>query len=84
MLSKFVFFPRASDHKELGQKLKSWDPRRASGHEKTLVGTYSQPERVYSMSLVGHPLVVATTGRHINLCMISVTCHNLNNGGCRP
>ena len=47
--------------------LKCWDPRGASGQEKTLVGTYSQPERVYSMSLVGHRLVVATAGRHINV-----------------
>ncbi|KAJ8424135.1 hypothetical protein Cgig2_005505 [Carnegiea gigantea] len=47
--------------------LKCWDPRGASGQERTLVGTYAQPERVYSMSLVGHRLVVATAGRHVNI-----------------
>jgi len=47
--------------------LKCWDPRGASGQERTLVGTYAQPERVYSMSLVGHRLVVATAGRHVNV-----------------
>ncbi|CAN6458896.1 unnamed protein product [Victoria cruziana] len=47
--------------------LKSWDPRGASGPSHTLVGTYPQPERVYSMSLVGHRLVVATAGRHVNV-----------------
>ena len=54
--------------------LKCWDPRGASGQEKTLVGTYSQPDPVYSMSLVDHPLVVATTRKHINvynLCNMS-------------
>ena len=77
MLLKFVFFA--------GQVItRSRDPRGASGQEKTLIGTYSQPERVYSMSLVGHPLVVATAGRHINLCMISIRCRNLNNRGSHP
>ncbi|XP_052110362.1 mitotic checkpoint protein BUB3.1 [Arachis duranensis] len=47
--------------------LKCWDPRGASGQERTLVGTYPQPERVYSLSLVGHRLVVATAGRHVNI-----------------
>ncbi|XP_028767714.1 mitotic checkpoint protein BUB3.1 [Neltuma alba] len=47
--------------------LKCWDPRGASGQERTLVGTYPQPERVYSLSLVGHRLVVATAGRHVNV-----------------
>ncbi|KAE8725637.1 Mitotic checkpoint protein BUB3.2 [Hibiscus syriacus] len=47
--------------------LKCWDPRGASGKEKTLVGTYLQPERVYSLSLVGNRLVVATAGRHVNV-----------------
>ncbi|KAH0463961.1 hypothetical protein IEQ34_006747 [Dendrobium chrysotoxum] len=47
--------------------LKCWDPRGASGPEHTLVGTYPQPERVYSLSLVGHRLVVATAGRHVNV-----------------
>lgn len=47
--------------------LKCWDPRGASGQERTLVGTYPQPERVYSLSLVGNRLVVATAGRHVNV-----------------
>jgi cell cycle arrest protein BUB3 len=47
--------------------VKCWDPRGVSGPERTLVGTYSQPERVYSMSLVGNRLVVATAGRHVNI-----------------
>ncbi|PIN10185.1 hypothetical protein CDL12_17228 [Handroanthus impetiginosus] len=47
--------------------LKCWDPRGASGQERSLVGTYAQPERVYSLSLVGNRLVVATAGRHVNV-----------------
>ncbi|MQL69857.1 hypothetical protein Taro_002147 [Colocasia esculenta] len=47
--------------------LKCWDPRGASGGDHRLVGTYPQPERVYSLSLVGHRLVVATAGRHVNV-----------------
>lgn len=47
--------------------LKCWDPRGANGQERTLVGTYPQPERVYSLSLVGNRLVVATAGRHVNV-----------------
>ncbi|CAH9100258.1 unnamed protein product [Cuscuta europaea] len=47
--------------------IKCWDPRGASGQEHTLVGTYPQPERVYSLSLVGNRLVVATAGRHVNV-----------------
>ncbi|THG23606.1 hypothetical protein TEA_025944 [Camellia sinensis var. sinensis] len=47
--------------------IKCWDPRGASGQERTLVGTYTQPERVYSLSLVGNRLVVATAGRHVNI-----------------
>ncbi|KAJ0077616.1 hypothetical protein Patl1_35359 [Pistacia atlantica] len=47
--------------------LKCWDPRGASGQERTLVGTYPQPERVYSLSLVGNRLVVATAGRNVNV-----------------
>lgn len=42
--------------------VRCWDPRGG-----TRVGTYPQPERVYSMSLVGHRLVVATAGRHITV-----------------
>lgn len=49
------------------KSLKCWDPRGASGQERTLVGTYPQPERVYSLSLVGNRLVVATAGRHVNV-----------------
>ncbi|PUZ40527.1 hypothetical protein GQ55_9G431100 [Panicum hallii var. hallii] len=47
--------------------VKCWDPRGVSGPERTLVGTYTQPERVYSLSLVGNRLVVATAGRHVNI-----------------
>lgn len=47
--------------------LKCWDPRGASSQERTLVGTYTQPERVYSLSLVGNRVVVATAGRHVNI-----------------
>ncbi|KAJ9705224.1 hypothetical protein PVL29_003336 [Vitis rotundifolia] len=47
--------------------LKCWDPRGASGQERTLVGTYAQPERVYSLSLFSNRLVVATAGRHVNI-----------------
>nr|GME03296.1 mitotic checkpoint protein BUB3.1 [Ipomoea batatas] len=47
--------------------LKCWDPRGASGHEHTLVGTYVQPERVYSLSLVGNRLLVATTRSSVEM-----------------
>ncbi|CAA3024531.1 mitotic checkpoint [Olea europaea subsp. europaea] len=47
--------------------LKCWDPRGASGQERSLIGTYTQPERIYSLSLVGNRLVVATAGRHVNV-----------------
>ncbi|KAF5177567.1 Mitotic checkpoint protein bub3 [Thalictrum thalictroides] len=47
--------------------VKCWDPRGTSGKEHTLVGTYLQPERVYSLSLVGNRLVVATAGRYVNV-----------------
>nr|GEY12616.1 mitotic checkpoint protein BUB3.1 [Tanacetum cinerariifolium] len=40
--------------------LKCLDPRGASAHERAIVGTYAQPERVYSISLVGNRIVVAT------------------------
>ncbi|XP_041991433.1 mitotic checkpoint protein BUB3.1-like isoform X2 [Salvia splendens] len=46
--------------------LKCWDPRSSSGQDRS-VGTYTQPERVYSMSVVGNRLVVATAGRHVNV-----------------
>ncbi|KAG9144843.1 hypothetical protein Leryth_018971 [Lithospermum erythrorhizon] len=47
--------------------LKCWDPRGASGPDHRLAGTYTQPERVYSLSLVGNRVVVATAGRHVNV-----------------
>ncbi|EOA38178.1 hypothetical protein CARUB_v10009656mg [Capsella rubella] len=47
--------------------IKCWDPRGASGLERTQIGTYQQPERVNSLSLVGNRLVVATAGRHVNI-----------------
>ncbi|KAL5706828.1 hypothetical protein ACHQM5_024946 [Ranunculus cassubicifolius] len=47
--------------------VKCWDPRGTHGMDHTLVGTYPQPERVYSLSLVGNRLVVATAGRHVNV-----------------
>lgn len=47
--------------------LKCWDPRGASGQERTLVGTYNQLQRVYSLSVNGHRLVAATAGRHVNI-----------------
>nr|GEW20961.1 hypothetical protein [Tanacetum cinerariifolium] len=40
--------------------LKCWNPRGASAQERALVGTYAQLERVYSISLVGNRVVVAT------------------------
>ncbi|KAL3621508.1 hypothetical protein CASFOL_036420 [Castilleja foliolosa] len=39
----------------------------SSGQDRSLVGTYSQPELVFSMSLVGNRLVIATAGRHVNV-----------------
>ncbi|WOH13959.1 hypothetical protein DCAR_0933472 [Daucus carota subsp. sativus] len=47
--------------------VKCWDPRGTGGEESHLVGTYYQPERVYSLSCVGHRLVVATAGRKVNV-----------------
>ncbi|WOL16952.1 mitotic checkpoint protein [Canna indica] len=47
--------------------LKCWDPRGSGGPDRALVGTYPLPERVYSLSLVGYRLVVATAGRHVNV-----------------
>ncbi|KAJ3673062.1 hypothetical protein LUZ60_006436 [Juncus effusus] len=46
------------------KSIKCWDPR---GAQQSPVGTYHQGERVYSMSLVGNRLAVATAGRHINV-----------------
>nr|GMD34402.1 mitotic checkpoint protein BUB3.1 [Ipomoea batatas] len=51
--------------------LKCWDPRGASRQEHTLVGTYVQPERVYSLSLVGNRLLVTTTGRDGRLLAVA-------------
>ncbi|OAY62675.1 Mitotic checkpoint protein BUB3.1, partial [Ananas comosus] len=51
----------------------SWTRRSSAGIKRcewtgsNLIGTYPQPERVYSLSLVGHCLVVATAGRHVNV-----------------
>ncbi|KAL6210508.1 hypothetical protein ACLB2K_015740 [Fragaria x ananassa] len=47
--------------------LKCWDPRGANGQERTPFRIYAKPERVYSLSLVGNRLVVATAGRHVNV-----------------
>nr|GEW07236.1 hypothetical protein [Tanacetum cinerariifolium] len=44
--------------------LKCWNPRGASVQECALVGTYAQPELVYSISLVGNRVVVATAKRY--------------------
>nr|GEX90015.1 hypothetical protein [Tanacetum cinerariifolium] len=44
--------------------LKCWNPRGASAQERALVGTYAQPEFVYSISLVGNRVVVATAKRY--------------------
>ncbi|KAF3669559.1 Mitotic checkpoint protein BUB3.1 [Capsicum annuum] len=58
----------ASTDNTVRRTLKCWDPRGASGgQEHTLVGTYPQPERVYSLSLVGNRLVVATAWNHVNV-----------------
>uniref|UniRef100_A0ACD5UZV0 Uncharacterized protein n=1 Tax=Avena sativa TaxID=4498 RepID=A0ACD5UZV0_AVESA len=48
--------------------IKRWDPRGANGpQENALIETHNQPERVYSLSLAGYKLVVATAGRHVNV-----------------
>ncbi|KAF7000363.1 hypothetical protein CFC21_016286 [Triticum aestivum] len=47
--------------------IKCWDQRGATGPEYTLIGTHTQPERVYALSLAGHKLVVATAGEHVNV-----------------
>nr|XP_024386581.1 mitotic checkpoint protein BUB3.1-like isoform X2 [Physcomitrium patens] len=60
-----VEYSHATGHVVTGswdKTVRCWDPRGGTG-----VGTYPQPERVYSMSLVGHRLVVATAGRHITV-----------------
>uniref|UniRef100_A0A0E0LMU7 Uncharacterized protein n=1 Tax=Oryza punctata TaxID=4537 RepID=A0A0E0LMU7_ORYPU len=45
-----------------------WDLRGVNGtSHHTLVGTHNQPERVYSLSVSGYNLVVATAGRHVNV-----------------
>ncbi|CAI9281509.1 unnamed protein product [Lactuca saligna] len=51
----------------LDKTLKCWDPRGGGAQERALVGTYGKPERVYSISLVGNRVVVATVGRHVNV-----------------
>jgi len=40
--------------------VKTWDPR-----SPTCTGTYSQPDKVYSMSVAGDKVVVATSGRKV-------------------
>ncbi len=45
----------------LSWQVKLWDPRSNS----TCVGTYSQPDKVYSMSLAGEKLVVGTANRKV-------------------
>ncbi|XP_037488952.1 mitotic checkpoint protein BUB3.1-like [Triticum dicoccoides] len=47
--------------------IKCWDQRGATGPQYTLIGTHTQPERVYALSLAGHKLVVATAGEHVNV-----------------
>lgn len=46
-------------------KLKCWDPRAPPGSAERSVCVLTQPERVYSMSLLDNKLVVAMAGRHI-------------------
>ncbi|GAQ85259.1 Mitotic spindle checkpoint protein BUB3 [Klebsormidium nitens] len=46
--------------------VRTWDPRAPPGGQRA-VGLYQVPDRVYSMSLVGHRLVVACAGRHVVL-----------------
>ena len=41
--------------------VKQWDPRARGGE----VGSYPQPDKVFSMSTVGDKLVVGTAGRHV-------------------
>ncbi|XP_073392794.1 mitotic checkpoint protein BUB3.2 isoform X4 [Physcomitrium patens] len=56
--SRFLVIEEVVGHVVTGswdKTVRCWDPRGGTG-----VGTYPQPERVYSMSLVGHRLVVAT------------------------
>ncbi|XP_073392795.1 mitotic checkpoint protein BUB3.1 isoform X5 [Physcomitrium patens] len=58
--SRFLVIEEVVGHVVTGswdKTVRCWDPRGGTG-----VGTYPQPERVYSMSLVGHRLVVATAG----------------------
>lgn len=40
--------------------VKIWDPR-----QNTCTGTYSQPDKVYTMSLAGEKIVVGTAGRKV-------------------
>lgn len=43
--------------------IRCWDPRAPSGSSQRAVTT--QPERIYSMSVVNHKLVAAMAGRHV-------------------
>lgn len=69
LLHLFNFYPNSGQvvTGSWDKNLKCWDPRGASGQERTLVGTYNQLERVYSLSVNGHRLVAATAGRHVNI-----------------
>jgi cell cycle arrest protein BUB3 len=42
--------------------LKLWDSR-----TRTPVGTHPQPDRVYTMSISNHRIIVGTAGRHVNI-----------------
>ncbi|GBG90584.1 hypothetical protein CBR_g50927 [Chara braunii] len=44
--------------------LRCWDPRAPTPQERS-IGIYEMPDRVYSMSVVGYRLVIATAGRHV-------------------
>jgi len=43
--------------------LKFWDPRK--GNPNSLISSHEQPERVYTIDLVEHTLLVATAARHV-------------------
>ncbi len=49
--------------------VKTWDPRTSS-----CTGTYTQPDKVYSMSLAGEKLVVGTASRKVNLISLKQRC----------
>ena len=51
--------------------LKMWDPR----SNNALKGTFSQPDKVYCMSLAGEKLVVATANRKVSLIFFMGVLH---------